>query len=86
MKLLILVIALGVVLQIAKGKPLDVHCEKKTTAIETIGPGNGELIYLDRHKVTCQPYEFLNDFRFIRSSDLRGGFYAYTCCVYSVRD
>ncbi len=86
MKLLNLVIALGVVLQTAKGAPLDVHCEKKTTVVETIGSGNGELIYLDRHKVTCQPYEFLNDFRFIRSSDLRGAFYAYTCCVYSVRD
>lgn len=84
MKLLILVIAVGVVLQIAKGKPLDVHCVKKTTAVETIGSGNGELIQLERHQVTCQPFEFLNDFRFIRSSDLRGAFYAYTCCVYSV--
>jgi hypothetical protein len=38
MKLLILVIAVGVVLQTAKGLPLDVHCDKKTTVVETIEP------------------------------------------------
>jgi hypothetical protein len=60
MKLLILVIAVGVVLQTAKGLPLDVHCGKRTTHIETMGTENGELIYLDRHHVACQPFEFLN--------------------------
>ncbi len=85
MKLLILVIAVGVALQTAKGFPLDVNCNKRTTPVEIIGPGGGELIYLDRHHVACQPFEFLNEFRFIRSSDHRGAFYAYTCCIYSVK-
>jgi hypothetical protein len=85
MKLLLLVIAVGVVLQTAEGTPLDVNCNKRTTHIDTMGAENGELIYLDRHHVACQPFEFLNSFQFTRSSDLKSIFYSYTCCIYSVK-
>ena len=83
MKLLIFVIAAGIVLQTANGSPLKVNCNKRSTAVETIGAGNGELIYLDRHGVSCQPFEFLNEFRFVRSGRNEGS-YKYTCCHYTI--
>jgi hypothetical protein len=82
MKLLILVITTSVVLQIAEGAPLTVNCSKRATAVEPIGAKNGELIYLDRHNVGCKSFEFLNEFRFVRSD--KGAFYSYTCCFYTV--
>jgi hypothetical protein len=83
MKLLIFVIAAGIVLQTANGSPLKVNCNKRSTAVETIGTGNGELIYLDRHAVACQPFEFLNEFRFVRSGRNEAS-YKYTCCHYTI--
>ena len=83
MKLLIFVIAAGIVLQTANGSPLKVNCNKRSTAVETIGDGLGELVYLDRHAVFCQPFEFLNGFHFVRSSD-REASYKYTCCHYTI--
>lgn len=83
-KLLILVIAAGIVLQTAKGTPLKVNCEKRATADAPIGSYTGELIYLDRHHIACKPFEFLNDFLFVRNDDHTGAFYRYTCCHYTL--
>ena len=86
MKLLIFVIAAGIVLQTANGSPLKVNCNKRSTAVENIGTGNEDLsnlIYLDRHAVACQPFEFLNEFRFVRSGRNEAS-YKYTCCHYTI--
>ena len=83
MKLLIFVIAAGIVLQTAKGSTLKATCQERSTAAEPIGEGLGELVYLDRPAVFCQPFEFLNGFHFVRSSD-REASYKYTCCHYTI--
>ena len=85
MKLLIFVIAAGIVLQTANGSPLKVNCNKRSTAVETIGDGLGELVYLDRHAVFCQPFEFLNGFHFVRTGENSDeAFYRYTCCHFTI--
>ena len=79
MKWLIFVITAGIVFQTAKGLQQSFICGEKETAVQPIGAGHGELIYLDRHDVSCGDYETLKEFRFVRSG-LTDGFYRYVCC------
>ena len=80
MKWLIFVIIAGIVFQTAKGHSLKVTCIERSTGVQPIGADNGELIYLDRHVLSC-PNGFLRGFRFVRSG-LTDAFYRYTCCRY----
>ena len=86
MKLLIFVIAAGIVLQTAKGSTLKATCQERSTAAEPIGEGLGELVYLDRHAVSCtEPFEFLNGFHFVRTGEnFDEAFYRYTCCHFTI--
>ena len=62
------------------GIPASMKCQSRSTAFDLDGSGN--LIYLDRQRVFCNPDEVMSGFHLVRESAAFPGKvrYNYTCC------